>query len=59
MSFPLRLAAGIAQKLWDKINLQLPYVGRLGSRGKRECVYQFVAADDGRDVIFDCATARA
>jgi hypothetical protein len=42
----------IAQKLLSKINLRLSYVGRLGQRGKRESVYKFVAADDGRDVIF-------
>ncbi|BAY20200.1 hypothetical protein NIES21_60700 (plasmid) [Anabaenopsis circularis NIES-21] len=43
----------IAQKLLDKIDLRLSYVGRLGPRGKRECVYKFVAPDDGRDVIFE------
>jgi hypothetical protein len=42
----------IAQKLLNKIDLRLSYVGRLGSRGNRESVYQFVAADDGRDSIF-------
>ncbi|MBU7585527.1 MAG: DUF3854 domain-containing protein [Nostoc sp. TH1S01] len=42
----------IAQKLLDKIDLRLSYVGRLGSRGKRECVYKFVKTDDGRDCIF-------
>jgi Domain of unknown function (DUF3854) len=42
----------IAQKLLDKINLKLSYVGRLGERGKRERVYQFVKPDDGRDGIF-------
>ena len=42
----------IAQKLLDKIDLRLSYVGRLGSRGKRECVYKFVATNDGRDGIF-------
>ncbi|MBD2471537.1 plasmid replication protein, CyRepA1 family [Nostoc sp. FACHB-145] len=42
----------IAQKLLSKIDLRLSYVGRLGSRGNRESVYQFVASDDGRDVIF-------
>ncbi|WP_341532037.1 plasmid replication protein, CyRepA1 family (plasmid) [Nostoc sp. UHCC 0302] len=43
----------IAQKLLDKIDLRLSYIGRLGPRGKRECVYQFVPADDRRDSIFD------
>ncbi|WP_242072163.1 plasmid replication protein, CyRepA1 family [Nostoc sp. FACHB-110] len=43
----------IAQKLLDKIDLRLSYVGRLGERGKRECVYKFVTADDGRNVIFE------
>ncbi|MDZ8096909.1 MAG: hypothetical protein RMZ42_33955 [Nostoc sp. DedQUE05] len=42
----------IAQKLLDKIDLRLSYVGRLGSRGKRECVYKFVPPDDQRDSIF-------
>ncbi len=41
----------IAQKLLNKIDLRLSYVGRLGPRGKRESVYKFVAADDGRDTI--------
>ncbi len=43
----------IAQKLLDKIDLRLSYVERLGPREKRECVYQFVHPDDGRNVIFD------
>ncbi|WP_242049390.1 plasmid replication protein, CyRepA1 family, partial [Aulosira sp. FACHB-615] len=43
----------IAQKLLDKIDLRLTYMGRLGPRGKRECVYKFVAPDDGRNVIFE------
>ncbi|MEH2378499.1 MAG: hypothetical protein V7K27_06290 [Nostoc sp.] len=42
----------IAQKLLDKIDLKLDYVGRLGSRDNRECVYKFVASDDERDSIF-------
>ncbi|MCC5636995.1 hypothetical protein LC593_14215 [Nostoc sp. CHAB 5844] len=42
----------IAQKLLDKVDLRLSYVGRLGPRGKRECVYKFVGTDDGRDVVF-------
>ncbi|MGF2037314.1 MAG: plasmid replication protein, CyRepA1 family [Nostoc sp. CmiVER01] len=42
----------IAQKLLAKIDLKLDYVGRLGSRDNRECVYQFVAPDDQRDSIF-------
>ncbi|MBD2452331.1 DUF3854 domain-containing protein [Nostoc sp. FACHB-152] len=42
----------IAQKLLDKVDLRLSYVGRLGPRGKRECVYKFVTPDDGRDGIF-------
>ncbi|WP_375510404.1 hypothetical protein [uncultured Nostoc sp.] len=43
----------IAQKLLDKIDLKLDYVGRLGSRDNRECVYQFVIPDDERDLIFE------
>ncbi|MBD2512809.1 hypothetical protein H6G91_37485 [Nostoc muscorum FACHB-395] len=42
----------IAQKLLAKIDLKLNYIGRLGKREKRECVYQFVAPDDQRDSIF-------
>ncbi|WP_265276771.1 plasmid replication protein, CyRepA1 family [Nostoc sp. KVJ3] len=42
----------IAQKLLDKIDLRLSYIGRLGPRGKRECVYKFVTPNDGRDCIF-------
>jgi hypothetical protein len=42
----------IAQKLLGKIDLKLSYIGRLGERGNRERVYQFVPADDGRDVVF-------
>ena len=42
----------IAQKLLTKIDLKLNYVGRLGKRENRECVYQFVAPDDQRDSIF-------
>ncbi|MEH2297582.1 MAG: hypothetical protein V7K88_00505 [Nostoc sp.] len=46
VAFPLRVAAGIAQKLLEKIDLKLDYLGRLGSRDNRECVYRFVAPDD-------------
>ncbi len=42
----------IAQKLLAKIDLKLNYVGRLGKRENRECVYQFVAPDDQRHSIF-------
>ncbi|WP_242063601.1 plasmid replication protein, CyRepA1 family [Nostoc sp. FACHB-892] len=42
----------IAQKLLAKIDLKLDYVGRLGKRENRECVYQFVPPDDRRDSIF-------
>ncbi|BBD70190.1 hypothetical protein NIES4072_65560 [Nostoc commune NIES-4072] len=42
----------IAQKLLGKIDLKLNYVGRLGKRENRECVYQFVPVDDQRDSIF-------
>ncbi|MBE9209721.1 hypothetical protein IQ244_25155 [Nostoc sp. LEGE 06077] len=52
VAFPLRVAVGIAQKLLDKIDLRLSYVGRLGPRGKREFVYKFVAPDDERSGIF-------
>ena len=52
IAFPLRVAAGIAQKLLAKIDLKLDYVGRLGKRENRECVYKFVPPDDRRDSIF-------
>ncbi|AVH66260.1 hypothetical protein NPM_4766 [Nostoc sp. 'Peltigera membranacea cyanobiont' N6] len=42
----------IAQKLLAKIDLKLNYVGRLGKRENRECVYRFVAPDDERNSIF-------
>ena len=42
----------IAQKLLAKIDLKLDYVGRLGPRENRECVYRFVSPDDQRDLIF-------
>ncbi|MBD2565518.1 MULTISPECIES: plasmid replication protein, CyRepA1 family [Nostoc] len=42
----------IAQKLLAKIDLKLDYVGRLGKRENRECVYRFVPVDDERDSIF-------
>jgi hypothetical protein len=52
IAFPLRVAEGIAQKLLAKIDLKLDYVGRLGKRENRECVYKFVAPNDQRDSIF-------
>jgi hypothetical protein len=52
IAFPLRVAEGIAQKLLAKIDLKLDYVGRLGKRENRECVYRFVPVDDQRDSIF-------
>ncbi|BAZ37643.1 hypothetical protein NIES4101_35660 [Calothrix sp. NIES-4101] len=42
----------IVHTLLDKLGLSLSYVGRLGSRGKRERVYEFVEPKDGRDEIF-------
>ncbi len=32
--------------------MKLDYIGRLGKRENRECVYRFVAPDDERDLIF-------
>jgi hypothetical protein len=53
VSISLKLTPiAIAQKLLDKIDLKLEYIGRLGSRDNRECVYQFIRVDDGRDFIF-------
>ncbi|WP_242058205.1 MULTISPECIES: plasmid replication protein, CyRepA1 family [Nostoc] len=46
-------SVAIAQKLLNKFDLRLSYVGRLGPRGKRESVYQFVVPDDGRSCIFE------
>jgi hypothetical protein len=45
-------AIAIIQKLLSKLGLKLTYVGRMGSREKRERVYQFLEAQDGRDVIY-------
>jgi hypothetical protein len=42
----------IVQILLGKLGLNLSYVGRLGSRGKRERVYEFVEPQDRRDEIF-------
>jgi hypothetical protein len=42
----------IAQKLLSKLGLKLTYVGRMGSREKRERVYQFIEPQDERDVIY-------
>jgi hypothetical protein len=45
-------AVAIIQKLLSKLGLKLTYVGRMGSRGQRERVYQFVEAQDGRGEIY-------
>ena len=45
-------AITIIQKLLSKLGLKLTYVGRMGNRDKRERVYEFVQAQDGRDVIY-------
>lgn len=45
-------AVAIIQKLLSKLGLKLSYVGRFGTRDNRERVYQFIEAQDGRDVIF-------
>jgi hypothetical protein len=42
----------IIQKLLSKLGLKLSYVGRMGSRDKRERVYQFIEPKDERDVIY-------
>jgi hypothetical protein len=42
----------IVQTLLGKLGLNLSYVGRLGSRGKRERVYEFIEPQDRRDEIF-------
>jgi hypothetical protein len=42
----------IAQNLLSKLGLNLTYVGRMGSREKRERVYQFIQPQDERDVIY-------
>ena len=41
----------IVQTLLGKLGLSLSYVGRLGSRGKRERVYEFVEPKDERGEI--------
>jgi hypothetical protein len=45
-------AIAIIQKLLSKLGLKLTYVGRMGSREKRERVYQFIEPQDERDVIY-------
>jgi len=42
----------IVQKLLSLLGLTLTYIGRLGSRNKRERVYIFESPDDGREEIF-------
>jgi hypothetical protein len=42
----------IAQTLLSKLGLKLTYVGRMGSREKRERVYQFIEPKDERDLVF-------
>jgi hypothetical protein len=42
----------IAQKLLSEMGLKLTYVGRMGSRDKRERVYKFVKPKDERDAIY-------
>jgi hypothetical protein len=42
----------IAQKLLSKLGLKLTYVGRMGSREKRERVYQFIEPKDERDLVY-------
>ncbi|MHC5914285.1 MAG: hypothetical protein ACYTXE_25570 [Nostoc sp.] len=43
----------IAQKLLEKIDLSLSYVGRLGPSDKQKWVYQFIKPDDERNCIFE------
>ncbi len=45
-------AVAIIQKLLSKLGLKLTYVSRIGSRDKRERVYEFVPPKDGREVIY-------
>jgi hypothetical protein len=45
-------AIAIVQNLLSKLGLKLTYVGRIGSRDKRERVYQFVEPKDERDFVF-------
>jgi hypothetical protein len=42
----------IVQKLLSLLGLTLTYIGRLGSRNKRERVYIFESPDDAREEIF-------
>jgi hypothetical protein len=42
----------IIQKLLSQLGLKLTYIGRMGSRDKRERVYEFVPPKDGREVIY-------
>jgi hypothetical protein len=45
-------AIAIIQKLLSNLGLKLTYVGRMGSRNKRERVYQFIEPKDERDLIY-------
>jgi hypothetical protein len=40
------------QTLLGKVGLKFSYVGQLGSRDKRERVYQFLEPQDGLDEVF-------
>jgi hypothetical protein len=42
----------LAQKLLGKCGLKLTYLGRKGSRGDRQRVYQYVVPKDGREEVF-------
>jgi hypothetical protein len=45
-------AIAIVQNLLSKLGLKLTYVGRMGSREKRERVYQFIQPQDERDAVY-------
>ncbi|AKG21308.1 plasmid replication protein, CyRepA1 family [Calothrix sp. 336/3] len=45
-------AIAIIQKLLSQMGLKLSYVSRMGSRDKRERVYEFAPPKDGREVIY-------
>ncbi|MCV3216673.1 hypothetical protein OGM63_24745 [Plectonema radiosum NIES-515] len=48
----------IIQRLLSKLGLKLSYVSRMGSRDKRERVYQFIQPKDERNVIYQAWQSR-
>ena len=49
----------VVQKLLAKLGCKLHYVARLGSRGNRHMIYEFIPPTDGRDEIFQAWLERS